>query len=85
MQISPKEKRRLERLMANVNYLANRQKYLDNTQIFIMYQQTKAILKILGCEDRHINRILVGDAIDILSGVGFFRKRKLRKLIKKRC
>ncbi len=77
-KLSPKEKRRLERFMINVTRLSRKEK-LSETEVFIMKQQMRAALRILGAEDT--NRVLVSYSIDVMRDSYPFKERRLRKLI----
>ena len=79
-KLSPKEKKRLERCLKNVEKLAKLHHKITPTYDFIMRQQTKVILKLLGVRDPQ--KRLIAEAIVVLRNPYPFKKYQLRKLIK---
>lgn len=77
-ELSPKEKRRLEKYMKNVSYLSRKEQLSDN-YAFVMKRQMEVILKLLGA--RHVGKVMVADAIDIMRDIWPFKERRLRKII----
>ena len=78
-ELSPKEKKRLDRLLRNVYKLANHPRRLFDNYDFIMQRQMREILLILGHQDPR--KILIVDALDIMRSPWPFKKYRLRKLI----
>lgn len=77
-KLSPKEKRRLERLIRNIRVLANRPR-LSTRNRFIRRRQLKAVLSILGVQEP--NLILLVETSDIVTDIWPFKLYRLRKLI----
>lgn len=77
-QLSPKEKRRLERYIHNVEELFYKEGRTE-IETFIMRQQLRAIIKIFG--GPKFDRLLEKQALKILGDVWPFKERRLRKLI----
>lgn len=79
-KLSPKEKRRVERGIRNIQILSRR-KSLSEVERFIKRQQLRAILLILGADRRRIGYTLKRGALDIILDWKPFKIRRLRKLI----
>jgi len=78
--LSSKEKKRLERFLRNVQKLAVRHHRLTNTYRFVMHQQMKEALILLGIPNPGIR--LVAESIVVMRNPYPFKKYQLRKLIK---
>ena len=76
--LSPKEKKRLERFSQNITILSRRSN-LSSTYKFILRQQLRIVLQMLGA-DRGDQK-LRAEALDILRDLWPFKLRRLRKLI----
>lgn len=77
-RLSPKEKRRLERYIHNVEELFYKEGRTE-IETFIMRQQLRAIIKIF--EGPKFDRLLEKQALKILGDIWPFKERRLRKLI----
>lgn len=62
-QLSPKERRKLDRCLSNIEVLSNRP-MLSDVNAFILKQQVRVVLKLLGA--LHLNKVLVAQALYIL-------------------
>jgi hypothetical protein len=78
--LSPKEKEKLERFMKNVQKLVPHLRRLPSMFDFVVRQQTKEALKLLG--NPQPNRKLVTEALLIMGNPYPFKKYQLRKLIR---
>lgn len=76
--LSPKEKRRVERLRKNITYLAHRAN-LSETHRFILKQQIRVLLMLLGGDQRDIK--LRASTLEIFRDIWPFKIRRTRKLI----
>lgn len=61
-QLSPKEKRRFDKCVSNAEFLASRP-FLCDTDVFILRQQVKVILQMLGSS--YVDKVLLREALDI--------------------
>jgi hypothetical protein len=77
-QLSPKEKKRLERCIHNVEELFYKEGRTE-VEDFIMRQQLRAIIRIFGGPKS--DRVLEKQALKILGDIWPFKERRLRKLI----
>ena len=77
-QLSPKEKRRLERYIHNVELLSYKEERTE-VETFIMKQQLRAIIQIFG--GPKFDRVLEKQALKVLGDIWPFKARRLRKLI----
>jgi len=78
LQLSPKERRRFERCISNVDKLSSRRE-LTEIQAFILKQQIRAILKMLGAG--HIDKVMLRLSLDILGANSEDRIKKLEELV----
>jgi hypothetical protein len=78
--LSPKEKKRLELFLRNLQKLAPRRGRLTKTYDFIMRQQMKEVLKILGIP--YPTKRLIAEALVVMGNPYPFKKYQLRKLLK---
>ena len=76
--LSPKEKRRAERLQKNITFLS-KSTQLSETYRFILKQQLRILLMILG--EKKADKKTKAEALDILQDIWPFKIRRLRKLI----
>jgi hypothetical protein len=79
-KLSSKEKKRLELFLGNVGKLAPRRGRLTKTYDFIMQQQMKEVLKILGISNP--TKRLITEALVVMGNPYPFKKHQLRKLLK---
>ncbi len=77
-RLSSKEENRLERFMQNVSRLS-RKEILTETNAFIMKQQMRAVLQLLGAN--RPGNVLIVRGVEIMRDIWPFKKRRLRKLI----
>ena len=75
-QLSPQEKKRLERFMQDIQWQLRHRGSLDWTA----RQKLRITLTLLGA-DRHVSKILQADAMEILWDEQPFKERRLRELI----
>lgn len=76
--LSPKEKRRVERLRKNIRYLVRKSRLSDNNR-FILRQQIKVLLALLGGDQSDVR--LRATTSDIFKDRWPFKIRRLRKVI----
>ncbi len=74
--LSPKEKRRLERFIQDIQWHLRHKGNLD----WVARQKLRITLTLLGAE-RHGSKMLQSDAIEILWDDQPFKERRLRELI----
>ena len=77
-KLSPKEENRLERFMTNVSRLS-RKEILTETNAFIMKQQMRAVLQLLGAN--FPGKVLIAHGVEIMRDIWPFKERRLRNLI----
>jgi hypothetical protein len=75
-QLSPKEKRRLERYMQDIQWQLRQRGSLD----WVARQKLRIALTLLGAE-RYGSKILQAEAQEILWDDQPFKERRLRKLV----
>ncbi len=78
VKLSPKEEKRLNRLLKNAGRVAGR-KITSMTDNFVLRQYVKSILSILGISNP--NKIVQAGALDIVKSPWPFKKFRLRKLV----
>ncbi len=74
----PKEKRRAERIQKNITFLS-KSAHLSETYRFILKQQLRILLMILGVKEA--DKKIKVEALDIIRDRWPFKIRRLRKLI----
>lgn len=77
-KLLPEEKRRVKRFKKNIKFLS-RKANLSTVHKFILTQQLRILLNILGADNR--DRRLRAEALDILRDWWPFKLKRLRKLI----
>ena len=80
-KLSPQEKRKVERLIRNVQNLHGRWNRLSDSGKFIFRQQLRVLLIRLGADRRDVGPVLRKDALDVINDWKPFKIRRLRKLI----
>jgi hypothetical protein len=80
-KLSPKEKRKVERLIRNVGNLHDKWSRLSEEGRFIYRQQLRVLLIRLGADRKDISPYLHKDAVDIIIDWKPFKIYRLRKLI----
>lgn len=80
-ELSPQEKRKVERLIRNVRNLHGRWPKLSDSGRFIFRQQLRVLLIRLGADRRYLDPHLRSSALEIITDWKPFKIRRLRKLI----